>query len=300
VIRSSRDWMLLLGTGAAVVCAVGLQVARDTRYPRDRQDTQRILYVRSGAALKRLTPGFNALAADVYWIRAVQHYGGDRLSPPPAAVKYQLLYPLLDIATTLDPYFNIAYRFGAIFLSEGYPGGPGRPDQAIMLLRKALVVMPQKWQYYHDIGFVYYWHLRDFHAAAEWFGRAALQPKAPNWLTPLAASMLVQGQDRASARFMWQQILRSEEPWLRRSAERALLQLQALDEIDQLEAVLRRFPPPAGERYGWSALMRRGILLRRPVDPTGTPFDLDPDSGRVTLSAQSTLFPPPDAIRQLQ
>jgi tetratricopeptide (TPR) repeat protein len=215
-------------------------------------------------------------------------------------MKYQLLNPLLDIATTLDPYFNIAYRFGAIFLSEGYPGGPGRPDQGVALLRKALVVMPHKWQYYYDIGFVYYWHLRDFHGAAEWFQRAALQPNAPNWLAPLAASMLVQGQDRASARFMWQQIQRSEEAWLRRGAERALLQLQALDEIDELEAVIRRFPPPSGDPHTWVALVRRGVLLRVPLDPAGAPFDLDPGTGRVTLSSQSPLYPPPDVTRRLQ
>ena len=34
------------------------------------------------------------------------------------------------MATGLDPYFNIAYRFGAIFLSESKPDGPGRPDLA--------------------------------------------------------------------------------------------------------------------------------------------------------------------------
>ena len=50
--------------------------------------------------------------------------------PPPPRSKYQLLYPLLDHATTLDPYFTIAYRFGAIFLSDalsrwGRPAGPG-------------------------------------------------------------------------------------------------------------------------------------------------------------------------------
>ena len=104
-----------------------------------RRSTERILYVRSGAALKRIVLGFDALAADVYWIRAIQHYGGDRLTGPAQATKYQLLYPLLDITTTLDPYFNIAYRFGAIFLSEAYPGGPGRPDQSVALLRKGLV-----------------------------------------------------------------------------------------------------------------------------------------------------------------
>ena len=49
---------------------------------------------------------------------------------PSTCRTYALLYPLLDLTTTLDPYFSIAYRFGAIFLGEPYPGGPGRPDLA--------------------------------------------------------------------------------------------------------------------------------------------------------------------------
>ena len=36
-------------------------------------------------ALKRLALDFDALAADVYWIRALQHYGGDRLGRATAA-----------------------------------------------------------------------------------------------------------------------------------------------------------------------------------------------------------------------
>ena len=290
---------MLLAAGAAMASAVALQMKRDRTYPRDDQQQERMLYVRSGEALKRLTLGFDAVAADVYWIRAIQHYGGDRLSGPGAAEKYRLLYPLLDLTTTLDPYFNIAYRFGAIFLSEGYPGGPGRPDQSVALLRKAIVVMPHKWQYYHDIGFVYYWRLRDFDAAAQWFQRAAMQPDAPNWLTPLAASVLAHGENRAAARFLWQQIQKSEQEWLRRSAERALLQLQALDQIDQLNAVVERFPPPPGERYSWGALIARRVLAREPSDPTGTAFELDPNTGRVTVSSQSPLSPMPH-MRQLQ
>jgi tetratricopeptide (TPR) repeat protein len=295
-----RDRLVLLAAAVAIAAAVSLQVARDRWYPRDRQAEERILYIPSGAVLKRLTLSFDALAADVYWIRAIQHYGGDRLAREQQGEKYKLLYPLLDLTTTLDPHFNIAYRFGAIFLGERPPGGPGRPDQSVALLRKALVAMPQKWQYYHDIGFVYYWRLRDYNAAAQWFQRAAMQPNAPNWLAPLSAAMLTHGQDRAAARFLWQQIHNSEEPWLRRSAERALLQLQALDQIDQLEAAVRRFPPPPGERHSWSSLIRKGVLLRMPLDPTGTTYELDPDTGRVTVSRQSPLFPMPDETRRPQ
>jgi len=287
------DPLVLVAAILTLGAAVCVQIVRDRVYPRERRETQRILYIPSGDVLQRIALEYDALAADVYWIRAIQHYGGDRLATD-GRRKYELLYPLLDVTTTLDPYFTIAYRFGAIFLSEGYPGGPGRPDQAIALLRKGIAAQPTKWQYYHDIAFVYYWHLRDFKAAAAWFQRGARQPNAPNWLEPLAATMLTAGGDRMSARFLWQQILQSDQPWLRRSATRRLQQLDALDEIDRLQKLLRASPPSAGEGYSWMHLVRRGILPDVPHDPTGTPYELDPATGAVRVSPQSSLQPMPD------
>ena len=288
----------VVGSLASIVVAVALQMTRDGWYPRDEQQARSILYVRSGAALRRIVLGFDALAADVYWIRAIQHYGGDRLAAT-GKRKYELLYPLLDISTSLDPYFHIAYRFGAIFLSEGYPGGPGRPDQAVTLLRKGISVQPTKWQYYHDIAFVYYWQLHDMEAAARWFRLAATQPNAPNWLEPVAATMLIEGGDRASARFLLQQILRSEEAWLQRMARRGLMQVDALDLIDTLQPLVLRFPPPAGSPFTWEWLVRRGVLRAPPADPSGAPFALDPQTGTVQVSRESELYPMP-ARKMLQ
>jgi tetratricopeptide (TPR) repeat protein len=281
---------------AALGGAIAVQSARDRWYPRAEAARTRVLYVRSPAAMKRLAFGFQALAADVYWIRAIQHYGGDRLvrGPDSAGRRYELLYPLLDITTSLDPYFNIAYRFGAIFLGEPYPGGPGRPDLAVALLRKATAAMPQKWQYYHDIGFVYYWRMRDYKTASEWFQRAAAQPDAPNWLPSLAASMLSRTNDRATARFMWQQLLKSEQPWVRRTAERSLLQLEALDQIDQLQAAVARAGPDPLRGYSWSVLIARRMLAGVPLDPTRAPYVLDPGTGRVQVNPESPLFPMPE------
>jgi hypothetical protein len=279
---------------AAAVClilAVTVQVWRDRAFPRADPGTQRLLYVRSPEALKRIVLGFDALAADLYWIRAIQHYGGDRLDAGKAR-RYELLYPLLDLATALDPYFNIAYRFGAIFLSEAPPGGPGRPEHAVALLRKGIAAQPGKWQYYHDIAFVHYWSLRDPVAAAAWFRRAAAQPGAPNWLLPVAAAMLTQGSDRTSSRFLWQQMLSADQEWMRRRAEHALMQLDALDQIDQIDAVIASVPRRPGEPYTWFSLARAG-LRGVPVDPSGTPYELDPATGRVTVSRSSLLFPLP-------
>lgn len=286
--------MKVVAAAVALAAAMGIQVARDAVYPRAdaAQVRTRQLYVSSPEAVRRLAPGFQALAADVYWIRAIQHFGGARLAPRGAG-DYSLLFPLLDITTTLDPYFNIAYRFGAIFLSEPPPGGPGRPDLSIRLLQKGIAAQPTRWQYYHDLAFVHFWHTRDYQAAAEWFRRASEQPDAPNWLAPMVPVMLTRAQDRASARTLWHQILQSDQQWLRRTAERSLLQLDALDALDVLQPIVNRVMPPAGEPYSWGLLVKRGALRGVPVDPAGVPFELHPDTGAVTLSRSSPLHPLP-------
>jgi hypothetical protein len=281
---------------AAFGAAVGLQIVRDQIYPREQLQNRALLYVRSPAAVRRVALSFDALAADLYWIRALQHYGGDRLSRD-GRKRYELLYPLLDLTTSLDPYFTIAYRFGAIFLSEGYPGGPGRPDLAVALLNKGIAAQPGNWRYYHDIAFVHYWQFQDPKAAADWFRKAAAMPNAPEWLAPVAASMLVEGGDRASARFLFQQIQQSEEAWLRQMASRSLVQLDVLDFLDtRLRPVIARHPPPPGTPYSWQWLIGRGAVPGVLTDPTGVPYEIDPATGAVTVARQSDLFPLPRSL----
>ena len=111
----------LRGLGVALVvlalCAASsaLVTARDRWTPVAASD-RRDLYVRSGRAARALAGPLDALAADIYWLRVVQHFGGDRLNHR-AARPFELLQPLLDLTTTLDPQFTAAYRFGAIFLA---------------------------------------------------------------------------------------------------------------------------------------------------------------------------------------
>jgi hypothetical protein len=205
-----------------------------------------------------------------------------------------LLYPLLDLTTTLDPGFSVAYRFGSIFLSEAYPGGAGRPDVAIKLLEKG-IREDGRWQYFHDIAFVHYWHTGNYALAAEWFQRAATQPGAPYWLTPLAAATLTQGGQRSASRLLWQQLREtSDNDFIRTSAERRLVQLDVLDFIDRLQPVIQKYADanPEGP-LTWERLIEAGVVRRVPADPTLTPFDLNPWWGTVTVSDRSSLYPMP-------
>jgi len=277
-----------------------LQHLREDQYPTP-PAAEESLDITSGPVLKHLTAGYNAVAADLYWIRAIQYYGGIKLGlAPPVHTDYRLLYPLLDLTTTLDPNFNIAYRFGEIFLAEPFPGGAGRPDLAIALLEKGLRSRPDKWEYMQDIGFVHYWWQRDYKGAAEWFDRAGNVPGAPWWLKSLAANTLTEGGDRESSRAMWEALRQSADiDWLRHDAERRLTQLQALDQIDALQAAVDRFTARTGEPAGdWRSLVRAGVFPGVPSDPVRTPYEID-GAGRVRLSAKSSLYPLPDAPKHI-
>lgn len=254
-----------------------------------------ILYVRSGSALRHMALEFDALLSDIYWIRAIQHFGGTRRAAG-GDKSYRLLYPLLDLTTSLDPHFGVAYRFGAIFLAEPYPAGPGRADQAIALLQRGLAADPKKWQYAQDVGFVHYWWLNDYKAAAEWFDRASRIEGAPWWLRSMAATTLAEGGDRQSSRRLWQELYETaDNEWVRNNAQLRLTQIQALDAIDALAGLVRRYAQSYGRMpASWDALIAAGWLRGVPVDPSGAPYTLDPTvAGGVTLSPQSPLAPLP-------
>jgi hypothetical protein len=290
-----------------IAAAAIVQHVREGRYP-EPPVTQQSLYLTSGAAARRLSIGYTALAADLYWIRAIQYYGNTKLhlADAPSADRsvasgadgYELLYPLLDLTTTLDPRFNIAYRFGSIFLAEPSPNGANRPDLAVALLEKGLRERPDKWEYMQDIGFVHYWWRHDYRTAAGWFQRASEVPGAPWFLRSLAAVTLAEGGDRQSSRAMWQAIRQSAEiDWQRNDAARRLQQLDAADGIDTLQQAINARWGTGRKVAGWQELIRAGILRQAPVDPTGTPLMID-DEAHVYLSPGSPLYPLPDEPRR--
>ena len=283
-------WGVLL---TIAVIAVKVQFELDGRMrPLPARPT--VLWMRSPSLMQKLTLGFHTLWADVYWIRAVQYFGSTRLSTAKDKT-YEGLYPLLDITTTLDPHFNIAYRLGAILLAESYPNGPGEPERAIALLEKGLRASPQKWQYMHDAGFVHYWWRRDHETAAQWFLKAEGQPGAPTWLRQVAVTMLAQGGDRDTARNLWKEMANSSEhEWMRQAARRGLLQLDAEAHIELLQPIVNRFYDMHGRfPTTWYELVENKMLRRAPVDPTGTQYVLDPVSGSIDVRPGSTLYPLP-------
>jgi len=279
---------------AALVCAAlvpVLQMRIDATLGRYRT-TEEILYLWSGEDVRKLFPGLEGLMADVYWIRTVQYFGGQRAFGKDK--KFEVLEPLIDITVTLDPRFEIAYRYGATFLAEPWPVGAGRPEQGVRLLERGARANPSSWFIYQNLAFFTYYYLNDAQRAARVLLEGARLPGAPPWLETLAADMLGRSGDRETARTLWRRMFeQAEEGPLRQNARRHLEFLEADDRIAALQARARLFQERRGRNpESLDELRAAGLLSGPAVDPTGVPFAYDSKSGTVSLSPGSRLWRP--------
>src|SRR2546430_10568381 len=168
---SGRDVVLLSIILIGLASVVGLSQWIDShRSPAYDAVADEQLYLKR-ATVRRMSLGFNGLAADWYWMRSLQYVGGkllnthenirlDNMSP----LNLKLLAPLLDAATTLDPQFMEPYEYAAVVL-------PGvNVENAIRIINKGIAVNPSAWRLYQHLGYIY-WQQTDFESAAEAYGR---------------------------------------------------------------------------------------------------------------------------------
>jgi hypothetical protein len=245
------------------------------------------LFLPSGKFLRQLSLGYEGLLADIYWTRVVQYFGRKRLAH---SAEFKLLGPLLQITTDLDPHLLIAYRFGSIFLAEKPPRGAGQPLEALALLRRGIVANPDYWRFWEDVGFVYYWDLKDYAAAARAFQTGSERPGAMQWMRIMAAKVAAQGGQLATSRFLWAEIARQAgNEHIRKNAEDHLIALEAAEEITKLGELVALYNSQQGHpARSFQAVVAAGYLRALPRDPSGAPYILDA-GGQVRLNPRSSV-----------
>ena len=272
----------------AAAAAVPWVQARVDRALGDVRTENEALYLWKGSQVKRLVPGFEHLAADIYWLRTVQYFGGERVFAKDK--RFDLLYPLIEITTTLDPRMEIAYRYGAVFLAEPFPIGAGRPELGIGVLERAVQNNPASWRLRQELGFFHFVYRRDAKRAAEILVEASHIPGAAFWLKNLAAELLGKGGERSIARRMWQEMFEQSEGAINENARIHLLTLDALDAVDLLNERVARFRERTGRMPRDLGELSAAGLARGPfVDPIGIPFEYDSQTGKVAVARASYL-----------
>ena len=237
---------------------------------------EEVLYVPSGKTLKKLSLGYSGLLADIYWTRAVQYFGQKHHQE---AMRYDLLYPLLDITTELDPHLIVAYDFGSVFLSQKPPEGAGQPEKAVELVEKGVRANPDYWRLYFTLGFIHYFDRKDYKAAEQAFERGSENPKALPWMKVMAATMAQHAGEPATAMEIWKRLYETaQDGMIRENALQHMAALRVDQDIPELERRVATYRQTTGHSpSSWYELIRAGIVPGIPQDPTGKPYKLMPD-----------------------
>jgi tetratricopeptide (TPR) repeat protein len=280
-------WLLIILLIVGFVGVWQLQERIDQQKSAIRVERDELAF-RSGNLVKKLSLEYAPLMGAIYWTRVVQYFGEKhRLHQR----NLELLWPLLDITTTLDPQLIPAYRFGSTFLSDSPPRGEGRPDLAVKLLERGIQANPEQWRLYQDLGNVYYFDAKDYAKASEAFAEGSKNPNAFVWMKVMAAKIAEEGESPQTSYFLWSQVYQTAtDPQVKKNAEEHLKLMQVQLELKEINRLADEFEKQTGLRPGrMSELVQAGLLKGMPRDPEGYPYVLG-EGGKAELNSDSPML----------
>jgi tetratricopeptide (TPR) repeat protein len=271
-------WVLLLALLPAFTGIWLLQHRIDAQRASLSQERDEVL-LRSGKLAKIMSLEYAPLLADIYWTRVVQYYGNKHIR---GQANMELLWPLLDITTTLDPNLLVSYRLGSLFL---------RPDLAVQLIQRGIKENPEEWRLYEDLGFVYYIDLKDYRKASEAFMEGSKNHQAQFWMKTLAARVAAEGESYATSMFLWKEVYDStSDPLVKKNALQHLRLLQVKEDCRRLDALADEYAKRNGKRPAtMRELVQAGLINGIPVDPEGFAYDFGAD-GKAEVNLNSPLL----------
>jgi len=276
-----RRTTIIAATCLVVSLAASSFVLHRTDQLRPQATLDEVLFLSSPKVIERASLGYKGLMACIYWTRTVQYFGYRHHY---YAASYNLLAPLLEITTHLDPHLVVAYEFGSSFLAPKPPHGAGEPERAIELMKYGIENNPDNWRLYYDLGFVYYVELRDYKAAAEAFERGSHVPNAHPFLKILAAQMAQHAGEYETARMLWSATYQTtQDKQIKQNAIDHLRALRVDEDVKHLQQAVTRF----GERTGrlpanMAELLGAEGIPGIPVDPDSHPYKMTPE-GRIEV-----------------
>ena len=271
---------------AGFVCVWQLQKRVDAERATLQLDNDE-LALRSPAVMKRLSLEYAPLMGAIYWTRAVQYFGGKHREHDPDLGQ---LWPLLDIATTLDPNLIIAYHFGATFLSDSPPRGAGEPEHAVALLERGIKANPEHWRFYQDLGNVYYFDKKDYLKASLAFEEGSKLPGTPPFMKIMAAKIATEGESLETSFALWMEVYQTtKDPDVRKNAGEHMRVVKMQLDLRALDRVADTYQQKTKQRAARiNDLADAGLLSGQPMDPAGFPYVLG-QSGKAEPNPRSPL-----------
>lgn len=232
-------------------------------------------YLPKGKYLKVAVLGYRQVAADIIWLKAVQHFG----TRDQTVDGYRWAYHAVDVVTDLDPKFWFAYQAGGTVLGVW----AGLAQESISLLTKGMRHNPQVWQLPFVVGYNYFYELCDPINGAKFFKIAAGLPGAPSYLPSLAVRLDVEGGNPEAA-FEFLKKFRSQvrDQRLAEVLDLRMNQVMVERDIQLLEEGIHRYHVRFGRVPAiLSDLVEAGILAEVPSDPAGAGYQYNNTKGTV-------------------
>jgi len=223
-----------------------------------------LAYFPSGLMVRTMAMGFHAVLADAIWLRFIQYYGEHRLTD----VKFELMYQILDILTTLDHRYVYAYTLGSLMLTHDAQ----RPDQGLKLLKKGMYANPDEWRYPFMYAFINFVFVNDIPASIAYFRVASYKPTSTDmpkrWLGYL---LKAKKHDLKSSLAIWIDLYNNtKNPEERLTAQEYIGKIHIAMAIEYMNQGMERYIAKNG-RYPRvvSELVSSGCLDSIPAEPFG-------------------------------
>ena len=187
-------------------------------------------------------PWFSNITANIYWLQAIQYVGRNAVSS-----EYKMyFYEMMNLITELNPYFESPYVFGQLLLPSGSHSNPFEnfSEHEIKNHNLNAHALWHKWienfcdierlekifeqedlwkiandsryanpcrSYLipHHLAFIYFYYLKDYAQAANFYKAVTAQEDSPPWARTLAWIMQWRSWDRAVAIFMFLSLAQS-------------------------------------------------------------------------------------------
>ena len=237
-----------------------------------------LAYLPRGEVLRVAALGYDALFADLLWLKVVQVMGEQRSEERQA----EWVYQALDVTTTLDPKFAYVYELGSVYLGML----AARPDLAVRLLSKGATHNPESWRLHFFLGFNQFFFLGDFKQAADAMSTAATLPGRPDYVPLLAARLYTHAQEPELALVFLDRMYQLNKD--ERVRERLVARIREVTVARDL-TVLNQAVALFHERHerhprDLNELVSDGILPALPVEPFGGHYYYDRADGQVKSS----------------
>ncbi|MBN2103851.1 hypothetical protein JW835_07400 [bacterium] len=141
------------------------------------------------------------------------------------------LFPLIDRATELDPYFKTPYIFSSVTVLSK----TGEIDWALELLKRGYAHNPEDWEFPFYLGYVCWLYKGDIQTMTGYFKEAVQKPGCPSYVGELLVGFARHMNQQEMARLYFLSMINStDNPEIKKRIQKLLRRLGTKNESKEL------------------------------------------------------------------